>query len=569
MSQFASLSENLSRLLRTVYTAEDESILVNKIVERLSNSPLLYQPKRDLSAADIMFITYGDAFTESGQPPLQTLQQFLDTWMSGLTSTVHILPFFPYTSDDGFAVSDYRSVDPNLGDWSHVEKIKERFGLMFDLVINHASQSHHLFKQFLNNEPPGNRFFTTAPATADVSQVTRPRTSDLLQAFRTNSGIQHVWCTFSRDQVDWDFKNPDVLFEFIDILATYIEKGADWIRLDAIAYLWKELGSVCIHLEPTHTLVKVFRLIAEQLNPNAKILTETNVPNQENLSYFGDGDEAHVIYNFSLPPLVVHALLTGNSTWLSQWCKSLPILPPGCTYLNFTASHDGVGMRPAEGLIPDEELKQVFATLKEAGGLLTYRKRSDGSESPYEVNISLYDAFQGTVKGKDAWQNQRFICSQAIMLSLAGVPAIYYNSILSTPNHHEGVAKTKHNRTINRRKWTLAEASARLQDPQHDAHKVFTTLQKIITKRRQVSAFSPQAEQSCIAVDKRIFAVKRRSQQTGEQVLCLFNLSDESITIDREKFGLSPDKRYLEIISEKMTAVMTLAPYAVSWLAIR
>jgi len=117
-------------------------------------------------------------------------------------------------------------------------------------------------------------------------------------------------------------------------------------RLDAVAFLWKELGTNCLHLPETHELVKLFRDVCEIVAPRAIILTETNVPHAENVSYFGQGDEAHMVYQFSLPPLLLHAFITGNGQYLTHWASGLEPPPAGCTFFNFTASHDGVGVRP-------------------------------------------------------------------------------------------------------------------------------------------------------------------------------------------------------------------------------
>lgn len=573
MNRQSEFYNQLVDLLGAVYDHHIIQDLGDRIIARVSSSAAQSKPRKPWDCSDIMLITYGDAITSPNRTALHTLNTFLKARLKGLVSTVHILPFYPYTSDDGFAVADYRLVDPALGDWSDIETLSTDFELMFDLPINHASSEHPFFKEFLENQAPGNQYFLTAPIDTDVSSVTRPRTSDLLQTFETVDGPRHVWCTFSRDQVDWDFSNPDVLCEFIDIIAGYIERGATWLRLDAIAYLWKTLGTNCIHLPQTHALVKVLRLVTSHLNPQTTILTETNVPNEENLSYFGRGDEAHVVYNFSLPPLLLHSLVTGQGEWLYRWCDSLPTLPKGCTYLNFTASHDGIGMRPAEGLIPDEELDKLFKAMSAFGGVLNYRSRSDGSSTPYEVNIGLFDALKGTVEGLDDWQDQRFICAHAVMLALAGIPAIYYNSILSTPNFYAGVQRTGHNRTINRRKWSLNEVNQRLDDPSSGAHSVFNALTRLLSVRKQTRAFDPEAAQHCVFVDPRLFVVKRTNTAIGSQVLCVFNLSKQTVGVDVTQLGLANTARLSDLLSREVGPVtgskLSFLPYQVSWFTVQ
>ena len=563
----------LHELLDGVYTADAAEDLTRRIAARLDGATARANTGPAWSAADVVLITYADAISNEGEAPLRSLRTFLSTHLDGLIGQVHLLPFFPFTSDDGFAVSDYRHVDPQHGVWADVRALSEDVDLVFDLVINHASSAHRLFQDFLENTSPGNQFFMTADPSVDVSGVTRPRATRLLQEYETQDGPRHVWCTFSRDQVDWDFSNPEVLYEFVDVVVEYIEHGASWLRVDAIAYLWKELGTSCVHLPQTHAIVKVLRLVAEALDPNFKILTETNVPLAENLSYFGDGDEANIVYNFSLPPLLLHALVTEDTRVLTEWCSSLPQLPEGCTFLNFVASHDGIGLRPAEGLLDAEQLDELIHCVELFGGRLTQRARPDGSLSPYEANIALFDACQGTVEGEDAWQVERFLASQGLMLSLAGVPALYYNSLLAAPNDYAGLAETGRNRTINRTKWSSEQINARLSNPEGAPARVLTTLSAMLRVRQAQNAFHPEARQQCISVDPRVFVVWRTCPKTGQRVLCINNLSRSPITLSAAALQLPAAAKANILFNSGDVSLedetVSLAPYTVSWIEVQ
>jgi len=566
------MATQLRALLTDIYGEGGAPELAEKIEARLARVTRPTVRESRWAASDVVLITYADAFRNEGEPALQSLRRCLEKWLPGRINQVHLLPFFPYTSDDGFAVSDYRAVDPPHGTWADVERLSQDCELVFDLVINHASSAHPHFRAFLEGRVPENRYFLTAPHGTDVSQVTRPRAAPLLQEYETAEGPRHVWCTFSRDQVDWDFGNPAVLEEFIDIFITYIEHGATWVRLDAIAYLWKQIGTDCVHRPQTHAVVKLLRWVGEAISSDLKILTETNVPLAENLSYFGDGDEAHIVYNFSLPPLLVHALVTGQGTHLSAWCRGLPDLPEGCTYLNFTASHDGIGLRPAEGILDDVELGALVSCIQRFGGRLTQRRRPDGSLSPYEANIALFDAFKGTVDGEDDWQVERFLVSQAIMLSMAGVPALYYNSLLAAPNHLAGVEETGRNRTINRKKWTMAEVELRFADPAGSPRRVLNGLDTLLAVRQEQPAFHPASAQRCHAIDDRLFVLQRESDGGEQTILCLFNLQKDSVQIPRAALGLAPEGPTLPLFVqgtfEADAEHLTLAPYAIQWLDI-
>ncbi len=522
------------------------------------------------SEEDVLLITYGNTLRRYAEKPLQTLQTFLKQHLKNIVSCVHILPFFPYSSDDGFAVIDYTEVNPELGDWGDINEIGQEFKLMADLVINHASSQSRWFKNFQYNKSPGNDYFFEASPEDDLSQVVRPRTNPLLRAVETPEGIKHVWCTFGHDQVDLDFSKPHVLLEFIKIIAFYMEQGAQWIRLDAVAFLWKQAGTSSLHLPQTHEVIKLIRLLMEHKNPHAVLITETNVPNRENLTYFGNCNEAHLIYNFSLPPLVLNALMSGNCKYLKSWMMSMPPAPMGCTYLNFTASHDGIGLRPAEGLLSDTELAALIETMQSFGAKISSRIGPNGQEKPYEINISLFDAMQGTHQGLDDWQIQRFICSQTIMLSLEGVPAFYLPSLLATPNDLDKVQATQHNRAINRPNLNINDVNSQLEDSDSSRYKVFNHLQQLILTRREQAAFHPNATQFTLHIKDEIFAFWRQSMYRDQSIFCIHNLSNTPQEISLADLNLINTDNWLDLISQQkldnLYQTMTLSPYQCLWL---
>ena len=467
------------------------------LAPHLNGSPITIadlNPIDRWSQSDVLLITYGDSLLDSEQQetPLNTLHQFLSNHLQEVVTGVHILPFFPYSSDDGFAVIDYLEVNPDLGDWDDISCIAEQFDLMTDVVMNHVSSQSKWFQQFKQGQLPGCDYFIVVEPQTDVSAVIRPRSTPLLCPVETPQGSQLVWATFSHDQIDLDFANPDVLLEFLRIILYYLDTGTKFLRLDAIGYLWKTLGSSCIHLNQTHTLIKLMREIVALAKPEAILVTETNVPNRENLSYFGNRNEAHLIYNFSLPPLVVNALLQECSDHLMTWMMSMPPAPLGCAYFNFTASHDGIGMRPTEGLLDQEEYETFLRCMQEFGGEISMRTKADGSESPYEVNISLFDAMKGTAQGEDEWQIPRFLCSQTIMMSLEGIPAFYIHSLLATPNDREAVGRTGRKRSINRHQWEYGKLLTLLQTPDSDQAIVLRNLSRLIKLPSSATCLSSQ-----------------------------------------------------------------------------
>jgi sucrose phosphorylase len=524
------------------------------------------------SEKNAIVITYGDSvYNPHGERPLVTLGRFLEKHLKDTMTGVHILPFFPYSSDDGFAVVDYRSVNPELGDWKDIEAIAQNFELMVDVVLNHVSSQSEWFAQFQQGIEPGCHYFIEVDPATDLSAVVRPRSTPLLVKVETIHGEKHVWATFSYDQIDLNFANPDVLIEMVKILLFYWENGAKYFRLDAVGFLWKEMGTPCIHLPQTHAAIKLLRELLQMVDPSAVLVTETNVPNRENLSYFGNRNEAHIIYNFSLPPLVLNALIQGRSDHLKTWMMSMPPAPIGCAYLNFTASHDGIGMRPAEGLLSEEESETLLKMMQQFGGKISMRRKPDGTESPYEINISLFDALKGTAKGEDKWQIDRFLCSQTIMMALEGIPAFYIHSLLATHNDEENWQKTGRNRSLNRHRWNEEVLEQKLSNPKSAHAIVLQELCQRIQIRCRQSAFHPNATQYTLHPgNKSLFAFWRQSMTRDQSIFCIHNLSDRTQKLRLSDLNLIGTDPWCDLLSgdqiENLYAKFVLKPYQCAWI---
>ncbi|MGB3402307.1 MAG: sugar phosphorylase [Microcoleaceae cyanobacterium] len=524
------------------------------------------------SEDNIILITYGDSIyrEENSEPPLKTLNYFLNQYLKETITGVHILPFFPYSSDDGFSVIDYLTVNPELGGWEEIENIANQFDLMTDLVINHVSSKSEWFQQFKQAEKPGCNYFIEVDPQTDLSNVVRPRSSPVLVEVETVDGIKNVWATFSEDQIDINFANPDVLLEFIKIILFYLEKGARYIRLDAVGFLWKEIGTNCIHLPQTHAVIKLLREIVQMVDSKVALITETNVPNRENLSYFGNRNEAHMIYNFSLPPLLLNALIQGKADHLKTWMMSMPPAPIGCAYFNFTASHDGIGLRPVEGLLNQTEYEILLDTMRQFGGKISMRVMPDGRESPYELNISLFDAMKGTIKGEDQWQIQRFICSQTIMMSLEGIPAFYIHSLLGTHNDNDKRQKTGRNRSINRHQWQIETLEKQLNNPDSEHSIVLRELCRRIQIRRRQTAFHPNATQYTLQLKQSLFGFWRQSIIRDQSIFCVFNLTDLPQILRLSDLNLVCVDPWCDLISGEMItdiySQMMLHPYQAVWI---
>jgi glucosylglycerate phosphorylase len=569
----------LNRLLRSLYGETVGGKTASQLADLLARkgpAPPAAHPSFALSERDALLITYPDQLREDGSAPLRTLVAFCEERLAGIVSGIHILPFYPWSSDDGFSVKDYFAVVPDYGTWEDIAAFRKQFDLMFDAVFNHMSAKGDWFQRFLRDEPEFRDFFVTVQGNPDLSHVVRPRALPLLTEFETAHGPEKVWTTFSADQVDVNVKNPQVLLALLDALLFYVAHGARFFRLDAIAYLWKEIGTTCLHLPPTHTIIQLMRAVLDEVAPHVQLITETNVPHADNISYFGDGtDEAQLVYNFALPPLVLHALLRGDATHLARWAIALKAPSDCTTFFNFLASHDGIGLNPARGILPAEEIDFLVERCQAHGGFINYKHNADGSKSPYEMNIVYFDAVNDPAAGETLeTQVNRFMVAQAIMLSLAGVPGIYFHSLFGSRNDREAALQTGINRRINRRKLTRSELEADLAEKRGLRTCVFGRYRVLLKARRSHAAFNPHAAQKIFEGDKRVFGVLRTATGGGDWVLCLHNVTHARVTVAIATGAVASASAWREMLSERPCSLgangtirVTLRPYEVNWLA--
>ena len=522
------------------------------------------------SQKDVVLITYADTLSEEGVTPLSCLEKFLTDVLEKEINTVHILPFFPFSSDDGFAVKDYRKVRSDLGGWSDIASIAKSFSLMSDVVINHISSHHPWFYQFLENRKPGSEFIKTCASEKGLDEVIRPRSTPLLYSHKTLAGDKLVWCTFGPDQVDLDFSNPQVLLEFVNLIRFYIDMGVRLLRLDAIGFLWKRTGTSCLNLKETHEIVRLLRTLVDSIDERVLLVTETNVPSQENLEYFGNGDEAHIIYNFSLSPLILHALLSGDSTFLKRWMMTTAPTSDNCTILNFTASHDGIGLRPLEGILQKEDVSKMVELAKEFGGEVSTRDRH-GVETPYELNITFYDMLKGSFSGIDDYQMERFIASQTIMMSVEGIPAFYIQSLFGSKNDDRRMRQTGQKRAINRQQWNLGERQKKLDDLSTEESKVFRELKRRIKIRKEQPAFHPDATQFTLQLPNYFFGFWRQSLCRKQSLFVILNLTTNTVDLDLSRLNLFQNSVWRELLSDKVIdhtdGAMSLNAYQTVWIS--
>ncbi len=559
-------TDSIRGILERIYGTQRGMVAFTKLMARIKRTPFRESGGSDrFDQTDVVLITYGDTLQREDMPPLTVLTEFADEYLDGVFSTIHVLPFFPYSSDDGFSVMDFFSVDPNLGNWEDIRQAGRRFKLMFDYVLNHVSAKSSWFEKYRSGKKGYAALAMEIDPEADLTMVTRPRSLPLLTKVNKKDGtIAHVWTTFSADQIDLNYNSIDVLEKMVDVLLFYVEQGADLLRLDAVAYLWKQIGTTCVHLDQTHDMVKLFRSILDIVAPDVMIVTETNVPHQENISYFGNGqNEAQMVYNFTLPPLLLYSFIAEDTTVLSQWARELYVPSRHNTFFNFTASHDGIGVRPLEGILSTEQIEHMIRIVKKRGGHVSYKQNPDGSQSPYELNITYVDALRDETSGLDRYHVDRFLASQAIQYVLPGVPATYIHSLLGSRNWDEGVRITKRARTINREKLQMAKIAKQFEHPESFRSKIFHAYCRMIRIRKQQPAFHPNAAFEILTIHPRVFAIRRKCPE--QTLFSVTNVSARPVALSLSGHQISGPVKDLISGSFFEANDLNLAPYQFIW----
>ncbi len=556
------IKERLDRLYGSDSKVAHENIenLIKEYKGKIVSNP------SKMTHEDVILITYGDQVIHPGEPPLETLDHFLNENIKDIINTIHILPFYPYSSDDGFSVIDYKDVSPSMGSWDDINRLKQNYKLMFDGVINHISQYSYWFQNYIDGGEKYKDFFIDADPKADLSKVIRPRTLPLLHPFEDSDGnIRNIWTTFSKDQVDLNYENYKVLVKVLDALLFYVQNGASLIRLDAIAFLWKEIGTECIHLPQTHEIIQLMREVIHKVAPEVVIITETNVPHKENISYFGSGDdEAQMVYNFALPPLIAHSMLKEDSTALTEWANSLTLPSDKVCFFNFTASHDGCGMRPVSGLLTEDEITDIVESVKQRGGYVSYRSHGDGKKSPYELNASYIDIISDPEDEVEI-RVKKMILSQAVMLCMPGVPGVYFHSLVGSTSDYQGVKRTGVYRSINREKLNYFLLKDQLETFGNLRIMVFKKYKRLLSIRKEEESFDPYGKFEILDLDSSLFVINRYKVNSIFAILCVNNFSSRTILFTLPTFLKS---EVFELIKNQhiTSRDLEIEPYGVMWI---
>ena len=569
------IEKKIKSYVKEIYKNNNQiSYIVEQIILLVNDQTLDLSKKETGSQKwtqkNSFLITYADSIIEDGQKPLFVLNNFLEDFVESIDS-VHILPFMPSSSDSGFSVMDYYRIDERLGDWEELALLSKNKNIMIDIVINHASKESKWFDNFLKGSGKGSDYFKVVKGWDGVAQIERPRSSKLFQLIKTKDGEKKVWCTFSHDQIDLDFSNPKVLLEFLKIIKFYILKDMKIFRLDAVAFLWKQENTSCINQPETHYIIKLIRFVSSLIDKDSIIITETNIPSKENLSYFGKGDEAHWIYNFTLSPLILYTLVSGDCSQLRKWSMTMPPAQEGNAYFNFLASHDGIGLRPVEGRLNPGQLNKLISRMKSSGAKISYKTSQFGEEIPYEINITYLDGLKSTFEGDSNYQVERFICAHVIMFAMEGIPAIYIHSLLGTKNDYDAIDLGEENRSINRYKWNKMELYTVLKNKSSLNYKILSKLNKILNIRSKQPAFHPNATQFTLNLGNNIFGIWRQDKKREQSIFSITNVTSKTILLSLEKVNLIETEKWFDLISgnslKSIKNKISIKPYQSLWIS--
>ena len=567
--------QTLRNLLCDLYpedSSPDPEVLSSQLLQILGPASAHVDPtvgNHCWNKDDVVLITYADAVIDDAQSGLQALCSFVNRHLQVFAPVIHVLPFLEATSDGGFAVSSHERLEERHGDWGDLASLAKGRRLMADLVLNHVSASHPWVRQFLRDEEPGRFCVLEAAPDPCWDDVVRPRSSALFTTLQSSAGRRQVWTTFGPDQVDLNWRCPEVLLGFTRLLKQKLMHGVRWIRLDAVAFVWKEPHTSCVHRPQVHRLVEVLRhLLTHACGQQAVVVTETNVPEEENLSYLRSGREAHLAYNFPLPPLLMEAAISGSADLLNRWLSRWPQLPNSTSLLNFTACHDGVGLRPLEGLMPQSRLLNLLIACEQRGGLVSHRRLADGDEVPYEINISWWSAMADGGLDPAHLQRERFLVTELLKLVLPGIPAFYLPALLASPNDLARFRQSGHRRDLNRPQFKTAALERRLQDPDSDATAVVAALRQALILRSALRALHPDSMVEVLSED-RVDRVVLRCSHQGHSLVAIHNFTASRLTFDPGLWRGRQDLDWIDRLSNQRFAPgrrHALEPYSVLWL---
>jgi len=440
----------------------------------------------------VQLITYVDRFGGGGIADLQALLAGPDAPLNGVFGGVHLLPFYHLIdgADAGFDPIDHTRVDARLGGWDDVGALSSHMDVMADVIVNHMSSDSPQFQDFAAQGRASaydglfltmDSVFPQGATERDLLAIYRPRPGAPFTFVTLANGERRIlWTTFTAKQVDIDVTHPQGRAYLMSILRTLAAAGVRMIRLDAVGYAIKKAGDSCFMMPETFAFIDELAATARGLG--LEVLVEVHSYYRKQIEI---AQRVDWVYDFALPPLVLHALFFGTSGPLQQWAQQRP-----ANAVTVLDTHDGIGIidigadatdrthRP--GLVPPAELDRLVEMIHEHSGGQS-REATGAAASNldlYQVNCTFYDAL-----GRD---DGAYLIARAVQFFLPGIPQVYYVGLLAGENDMALLERSRVGRDINRHHYSRAEIDAQLQRP------VVQDLLRLIRLRNTHPAFDGQ-----------------------------------------------------------------------------
>lgn len=547
--------------------------IVIKYLKKIKKGKKKYQNEY-FSEKDVILIVYGDNIKNKKEPTLKTLSGFLGK-IKKYINIVHIIGLFLYSSDRGFSIIDFKKINPRFGKFSHLKKIEKNFKLLIDFVCNHISSKSDWYKKFAKGDKEYQNFFICfdkLPEKEKIECVFRPRTTPLLVKRNLAIGRKWLWRTFCHDQIDLNYQNPKVLLKMIDVFLFYVERGAKLIRLDAIGYIWKKLGTTCFLTKESHVFIQLLRNILDIVSPDTLLIAEVNIGIKENLTYLGKKEkEAQLIYNFTLAPLVLYSFYKENTKKLINSLNLFDFTSKSKNIINILDCHDGISVVGAKDVLSQKEIKFLEKEILKRNGKINYKKEKN-KKTPYEFNITWWSAIEEK-KESEILNIKKYIASRGIQFSLKGIPAIYFLGLFGIENCISCYEKTKKTRDINRKRFTENKIKKFLLEQKMKENKVFYEILRLLKYRNKEKAFHPAGEQIPLFLNKKLFSIIRISPNKKEKILVIINISRDNIKIKIKPEEIYTSRKHLLNIIDKTILLcqkdgfnILVHPYQILWL---
>ena len=397
----------------------------------------------------VQLITYPDSLGGT----LKDVSNFVDIYLADAIGGVHVLPFYPSSADRGFAPLTHLEVDPTFGTWDDIKKISKNYDVVADLTVNHLSYESKYFQDYLANgsaSPYADMFLEVEKflerheaALESLNTIYRPRPTLPFSTFKLYDGTtKQIWTTFTNHQIDLDVESAvtrQIMKKFIDHM---VQNGVNLIRLDAVGYTVKRPWTSSFLIPETYDFIRWLQSVTP---PEVELLAEIHHNPAQQLSLLESGT-VDWVYDFSLPFLALHALLSGTGTNLRHWIEKRPD-----KLITTLDTHDGIGVVDVEGLVTEEEIAETLVWVESNGANQALRASGTNAENLdiYQLNSTYYSAL-----GED---DDAYIAARAIQFFIPGIPQVYYVGLLAGRNDYELLTKTNHGRDINRHNYNWPE----------------------------------------------------------------------------------------------------------------